>query len=92
MFTRRSRRAEAGPDLLDRTRNLYLIRHINSQVPKLLFHDTRQTTVRLMEQAGIPRAEAMQITDHKTESVYKRYDIGSERGATETGKRLREHW
>ncbi len=61
-------------------------------VPKLLFHDTRRTAVRLMEQAGISRAEAMQITGHKTESVYKRYDIGSERGATETGKRLREHW
>jgi integrase len=61
-------------------------------VPKLLFHDTRRTAVRLMEQAGIPRAEAMQITGHKTESIYKRYDIGSERGASETGKRLREHW
>ncbi|MBV8833526.1 MAG: tyrosine-type recombinase/integrase [Acidobacteriaceae bacterium] len=61
-------------------------------MPKLLFHDTRRTAVRLMEQAGIPRAEAMQITGHKTESIYKRYDIGSERGATETGKRLREHW
>jgi len=48
--------------------------------------------MRLMEQAGIPRAEAMQITGQKTESIYKRYDIGSERGATETGKRLREHW
>ena len=45
-----------------------------------------------MEQAGIPRAEAMQITGHKTESIYKRYDIGSELGATETRKRLREHW
>ena len=63
-----------------------------AKLPKLLFHDTRRTAVRLMEQAGIPRAEAMQITGHKTESIYKRYDIGSERGATETGKRLREHW
>jgi hypothetical protein len=45
-----------------------------------------------MEQAGIPRAEAMQITGHKTESIYKCYDIGSKRGVTETGKRLREHW
>ena len=45
-----------------------------AKVPKLLFHDTRRTAVRLMEQAGIPRAEAMQITGHKTESIYKRYD------------------
>jgi hypothetical protein len=40
---------------------------------------------------GIPRAEAMQITGHKTEAVYKRYDIASERGAIESGRRVREH-
>jgi integrase len=61
-----------------------------ANVPKLIFHDTRRTAIRLMEKAGIPRAEAMQITGHKTESVYKRYDLASERGATETGRRMRE--
>jgi integrase len=60
--------------------------------PKLIFHDTRRTAVRLMEQAGIPRAEAMQITGHLTESVYKRYDIASERGAIKAGRQLRDHW
>ena len=59
-------------------------------VPAMVFHDTRRTAIRLMEQAGIPRAEAMQITGHKTESVYKRYDIASERGAVSTGCQMRQ--
>jgi len=63
---------------------------IAAGVPGLIFHDTRRTAIRLMEQAGIPRAEAMQITGHKTESVYKRYDIASEKGAIDTGRRMRD--
>jgi integrase len=58
---------------------------------EVIFHDTRRTAVRRMEDAGIPRREAMQITGHLTETVYKRYDIGSEAGATEAGRKLREH-
>jgi integrase len=59
--------------------------------PELIFHDTRRTAVGRMEAAGIPREEAMQITGHRTESVYKRYHIGREKGAVETGRRLREY-
>jgi len=33
----------------------------------------------------------MQITGHRTEQVYKRYDIGAEAGATEAGRKLREY-
>ena len=32
-----------------------------------------------MERAGIPRNIAMGITGHRTESVYRRYDIVSDR-------------
>jgi hypothetical protein len=42
------------------------------------------------EGAGIPRREAMQITGHLTEAVYKRYAIEAEAGATEAGRKLRE--
>ena len=65
---------------------------IAAGVPKLIFHDTRRTAIRFMEKAGIPRAEAMQISGHKTEAIYKRYDLASERGAIEAGRQLREYW
>lgn len=59
--------------------------------PDLIFHDTRRSAIQRMEDARIPRREAMQITGHLTEEVYKRYDIGAEVGATEAGRKLREY-
>jgi integrase len=46
-------------------------------VPGRLFHDFRRSAVRRFEQAGIPRATAM--TGHKTENVYRRYAIVSDK-------------
>ena len=61
-------------------------------VSELIFHDTRRTAVRNMVLTGSPEKRAMQISGHRTRSVFDRYDITTEKDAMETGIHLQRHW
>lgn len=57
-------------------------------VPALLIHDLRRTAVRNMIRAGISEKRAMEISGHKTNNMFKRYDITDERDIQADGERL----
>lgn len=57
----------------------------------LHFHDLRRSAVRNMERANVPRKMATEITGHKTESVYRRYDIVSRRDLRSAATKLENY-
>jgi hypothetical protein len=58
------------------------------EVPGRVLHDFPRTVVRNLVRAAIPEGVAMQMTGHKTRSVFERYNVVSAGDLREAARHL----
>jgi integrase len=61
-----------------------------AKVAGLLFHDLRRSAVRNMIRRGVPQKTARQISGHKTDSIFSRYNIVSEADIADAARKIEE--
>jgi integrase len=61
-----------------------------ADVPGLLFHDLRRSAIRNMRLAGIPENVAMEISGHRSRSVFDRYSIVGGREIRDAAEKMEE--
>jgi len=61
-----------------------------ADVPGLLFHDSRRSSVSNMIRRGVPQKTARKVSGHKTDAVFSRYNIVSEDDIRDAARRIEE--
>jgi len=56
-----------------------------------IFHDLRRTAARNMVRGGVPQSVAMRVTGHRSDTMFRRYDITSLDDKADALRRASEH-